>query len=942
MLRFTDPLYLLLFVPVVAGLILSFRHVHGMARARKRLAFVVRFLLAGLLVFALAGPEARRPNHGVCTIFLLDRSDSIGDEDSRRAHDFADAAMRRLGTDDVAGVIAFGKDARVDAAPGGRRSLGPIQSEIDGSSTDLAAAIRLASASFPEGKARRIVILSDGNETSGDATEAAEAAASDGISIDHVPLGLQERRGEASVVGLDLPNEIRAEQPFDVRVTVDSSVEQNGRLDLDRDGVLVKQMPVHLAAGRSSLVVQESLKAPGFHRYRATLYAPQDHDDRNNVGMGFVAVRGKPKLLVLQGNPSQSPLADALRRSGIDVVVGGPSATPNRPEEVQGYDAIFLNDINAADLTVNQMKLLQAGVRDGGVGLAMVGGEDSFLPGGYYGTPIADALPVDLNIRQRKTFPSTSVAIMIDASGSMGMIEDGVQKLRLAGMAAERTIQLLSPTDRLGVAGSTDGIEFVVPMQKLTDKAAAIQEVQKLAVGGGGIYIEPSMAKGEQVLNGESTQVRHFILMADGDDSEQQEGALQIALRMRANKITTTVVAIGSGKDVGFLKQLAAAGGGRFYLAEHASQLPAILTQDTSLMSRSAIEEGAFLPKMSMGEEILRGIDATPPLLAYDLTDSRPLSRVGMRTQKDDPLLATWQYGLGTTLAFTSDAQARWAAHWVGWPGFATFWSQAAREISRRATRNDYQVSVRQDGGKGLLEVKAFDRLGNPLAVDDAKVRVAAPNGDSREVALSQDAPGVYTGSFDSTALGSYIVTVAEPDPQGGQRVSASGFSVPYPPEYRTTRANRPLLQRISQATGGKELARPEEALRPLADPGASITELWPAILLAAALLLPFDVGIRRLALPIGELLAKIGARLRFRRVARAPAPQAQTVARLHQAKQRAHRESPSEAPAPSEPKPEAPRKPSEPSPRPVATQGAGSTAKGLLESKRQRKEEKD
>ncbi len=935
--RFTHPLFIALLIPAIVGLYLSFRTVHGMAKGRKKIAFAIRFLLLATLIAALAGPESRRPNVGLCTMFVLDRSDSISDRDRQRSEAFVAEAIGKLGTNDVAGIIAFGKDAILDAIPSGQRSVGKIFSQTNGSATDMASAIRLASASFPEGKARRIVLLSDGDETSGDVSEAAQVAASDGIPIDHVPLGLTERSGEASVAAVEVPAEIRTEQPFDLKILVDSSVQQTGTIDLDRDGVLVKQIPVTLASGRSSIVVSEKLSSTGFHRYRATLHSTKDRDNRNNVGMGFIAVRGKPRVLVLQQKPENSPLADALRRNGIQADVVGRAGLPSRAEDLQVYDALFLNDINADAFTVSQMKLFQSAVRDSGIGLAMIGGENSFLPGGYYGSPIAEALPVDLNIRQRKTFPSTSVAIMIDASGSMGMMEDGFQKIRLAGKAAEETVKLMSPQDRIGVAGSTDGIEFVAPMQPLTDKASVISQIQKLYVGGGGIYAEPSMVRGEEVLNAETTQVRHFILLADGNDVDTQEGSFEIAARMRSNKITTSVVAIGTGKDVEFLRKLAAIGGGRFYLADKAGKLPAIMTQDTAIIARSAIEEGIFIPKLVAGQAILKGIEdsGVPPLMAYCLTDTRPLSTVSMRTKKDDPLLATWQYGLGTALAFTSDAQPRWAAKWIGWPGYGAFWSQVARSISRRATLNNYQVSVLEDGGKGKVDVKAFDKLGNPLTASNAVIRVALPNGSFKELALDQQAPGDYTGTFDASGIGTYIVTVAEPDPAGGKRTSATGFSVPYPPEYRTYRANRPLLDRVSKVTGGAEISKPLDALRKIQDPGVSVSELWPLLIGMAAFLLPLDIGVRRLALPVGEMVAKLLARLRTKKAV-VPTQQDVVVGRLRAAKQRVETVGRDESAAPliiqtdsskkAESAPIAPPKPT-----------GNSAAQSLLEAKRNR-----
>ena len=139
--QFTQPLFLLLLVPAAVWLWFSWRLVHGMARLRKRLAFVLRGLLLASLIVAMAGPQVVRPNKGLSTIFLVDRSMSIRDADRRRELDFINSQMERLGPDDLAGIVAFGKEPLVEASPAGKRQVGPIESQIDGSDTDVAAAI---------------------------------------------------------------------------------------------------------------------------------------------------------------------------------------------------------------------------------------------------------------------------------------------------------------------------------------------------------------------------------------------------------------------------------------------------------------------------------------------------------------------------------------------------------------------------------------------------------------------------------------------------------------------------------------------------------------------------------------------------------------------------------------------------------------------------------
>lgn len=933
MLRFDQPWLLLLLLPVLGLVIWSFRHLHGMVRGRKIVAVVLRASLAALLVVALAGPQLRRENEGLCTIFVLDRSDSVREEDLKAAEAFVRDALGELRPEDLAGVVAFGGDASIDVAPGTTRTLGRVLTVVDRSASDLAGAIRLASAAFPDGKARRIVVLSDGNETRGDAVEAAQVAATQGIQIDFVPLAAESERAEVVVLETQVPADVPSGEPFDVRVVVDASKATTSRLVLDRDGVVVSDQRVALSEGRNVIVVSQRLDRPGFSKFRATLEADDDRDNRNNVGLGFTQVRGQPRVLVAVQSLQNRVLAQVLQSQGLKVDLVDPSTLPARAEEFQAYEAVIFNDINASQVTEGQMRLIQTAVRDTGVGFAMIGGENSFLPGGYYGSPIAEVLPVDLNIRQRKTFPSTTVLIVVDASGSMAMVENGQPKIRLAAKAAEQTVNLLSPVDRVGVAGSTDGIEFVAPIQELRDKGKVISQVRRLSTGGGGIYVRPSLEFAYGELRKEDTKVRHLILVADGADADMLEGTVALTTAAKREQITTTVVAIGNGKDVQALRLLAAAGGGNYYLAEQAGQLPAIFTQDAAIMSRSAIEEGVFRPKALAGEEAMRGIpgESVPALFAYCISEAKPLARVGMRTHKDDPLLAAMPYGLGNSLAFTSDAQPRWAAEWVGWGSFGRFWAQATRSILRRAATGGYELNSRFVDGRGEVELRATDSTGQPIDNLRPQVRVASPDGESRLVELSQTAPGTYSSRFDASELGTYIVAYAEESGQGAPIVT-SGFSLPYPAEYRRVRPNRPLLERIAETTGGMALEQPAQAARMRDDPGYSLQSVAPWLILAAALVLPIDVAVRRVAIPVAQAWAWLLALARRRR---APKEQPQTIDRLRGAKKRVQENMPeSEAivvpTATPQDRPTQPRR-SDP---------MGSVSSKLLDAKRKRKGE--
>lgn len=944
--RFSDPIYLAALIPALGWLAYASRGMHGMARARRRTAVALRAVILLLIVLALAGLQASRRNKGVTTIFVLDRSASVRAEQAAAHEAFVRKSLEALGPDDSAALVAFGKDPVVDVNTGSLRSLGKVYAAPDGSATDIAAAIRLASAMFGAGTARRLVLLSDGNETAGDATQAAQVAATDGIQVDIVPpIPMAENRGEVVLNDVEMPARITRGEPFELKVTAEATAPTAGTVRVDRDGEPVARIPVQLVKGQNAFVLSQTVDSPGFYRYRAVLEADADHDARNNVGMGFVAVKGRPRVLLLEGRPGAArALAQAIRAHDMDVVAGGPERAPASAEDIQPYDAVILSDFPADYLTDRQMRLLAAAVRESGVGFGMIGGEDSFLPGGYYETPIADVLPVDMNIRQRKSFPSTTILIIADTSGSMGMIEDGQMKVKIAATAAAATVRMMSPMDYVGVAGSTDTIAFVAPIQPAKDKERIAREIGRLAPGGGGIYIRPSLEFAYNNLRKVETRVRHLILLADGADADEQAGSLEVAKRMVAEKMTVSVVAIGDGPDVPFLKALAAAGRGQFYLATRAKQLQRLFTQDAATMSRSAIEEGTFLPKVDPGDPALRGLDlrAMPALHAYDLTSDRPLARTPMRTHKDDPLLAFWQYGLGTAMAFTSDAQPKWARPWMGWKDFGPFWAQVARATLRRASDNRLEVTTRNDGGRGMVEVEAFDAAGTPINGLNARVNVLDPDGKAQTVALQQTGPGRYAGKFDATATGGYVVSVAEGANVPGRppRVTRAGFALAYPPEYQAVRPNTGLLESLAHLTGGATLENPAQAFRASEHPGVSVRDLWPMLLLAAAILLPADIAVRRLALPFAEVWAAAReraaglARRRKRRVV--AAPEAVAIGRLHQAKRSAALPAEEAAPLPEAPAPAAAR-PEKTRETATPSAASGPLADRLLAAKRRR-----
>ena len=893
---FKAPIWLLLLPLIWLSLWWTGKQQMGMTPARRRFVLLLRALLFTLLIFALAGMQLVQHHRRVCVMFLLDASDSVSETDRQRARSFMEQALSSARSDDWAGIVVFGRQPIPEVLPTHLKALPPLRAKVDGSATDIASALRLAMGLFPEGFARRIVLLSDGNETNGDSIALAQVAKTEGVVIDVIPLGVQRQRKEVLVSDVLMPTETKWGQPFSARILVDATTDATGVLRVDRDGVPVKEVSVRLTKGKNAITVTLRAEKEGMHRFRFLLDAAPDADPRNNVGMGIVKVLGKPKVLLAEGDADPlGVLAKVLAENGMEVVRVFEGQLPARPEEWQGYEAVLLSDYPAWGMSEGQMRLLRRLVADSGVGFGMLGGEKGFLSGGYYGTVLAEVLPVDLDVRQRKIYPAATIVLILDASGSMAAMEDGVQKVHLAAKAAIETLKMLRPMDRFGVIVSGTGADWLAPIQPAGNRDRIIQQLGQISAGGGGIYCRPSLALAAKAIVAEVTQSRHIIMLADTDDCDEQEGCFEIARQLRAHGVTVTTVGFGrpDGIHAPFLRQLAAVGGGNFYVARSLKDLPKLFTADVSLMTRRAIEEGAFIPKVVGDDEVLREVDwsKVPPLLAYNVTSDKPLARTLMRTEKGDPLLAMGRYGLGAVMAWTSDGKGKWAREWVRWGEFGKFWGNLVRSLLRKAPSGRYTLTVQTKGSEAVIELLASTPDGQPINLLQPEVRISMPSGEGKTLVLRQEGLGRYIGRFPIAETGVYWLSVTERDEQGQVRVYGTGFAVPYPPEYRFTRTNLPLLRGLSELTDGRFNPSPDTVFTmPKTVPQAAAkTDLWQWCVVVALVLLLMDIAVRRLVIGVPEAVAGLAKVLTWRwvwRRRRMAVPE--TVARLRAAKQRA------------------------------------------------------
>ncbi len=863
-LTFTHPAYLALLALLALAAVLSRRSFADLPRGRSVAALALRCVVLLLVVAAAAGAQWRQPSRRLAVLFLLDRSYSVPAAQREAQVRFLNSAATAMGPNDAAGVLVFGRDAYLELEPQARVRLGEIHSLPAGESrerSDLAGAIRLALAAFPGDAEKRIVLLSDGNENLGDAAQEATTARAAGVPVDVVPVQYAHDR-EVLLDKFVAPGEAKIGEPVEVRAVVVSTHTTTGTVTLLHNGEIVApRKRLALRAGRNAVAWTLALERSDFHTFQALLEVEPGADvlPQNNSALGFTYVRGRPRVLIVEGDSGHARfLARALKTQQLEVKVVGPGQLPATLAEFQSFDSIVLSSVGAEQLSPDQMKMIASNVRDLGAGLIMVGGERSFGPGAYRGTPIEEVLPVDMEVKKHRMVPSGAVALVLHTCE----FPDGN---RWARETAAQVVDVLGEQDKIGVVLHEDsgrGTHWGLPMQPARERDRIKSRIYALNPGDLPDF-QPILSMAYHGLVGVEAAVRHMIVISDGDP---QAAAPELLDTLVKRRITVSTVAVfPHGMGTGTLETMAAATGGRFYNVTQPEEIPRIFLKEAQSVLKPAIIERPFRPRVDPRSELLPGIDTTPPLLGYVASSAKEASGVVVAITSDhgDPVLAGWRVGLGKSVAFTSDARNRWAAPWLAnWGGnFARFWAQVVRWTLRSAARANFETSVTLERQRGRLTADVLDEQGrfvNGLAIRGS----AASDRHQSQLEVDQVAPGRYESTFPAREKCQYMLSLAYRDARGVQRVHTVGTAIPYSPEYRDLKPDLPRLTRLAEASGGR-------LFPPLEDPrlgqqtaalfrhegGASSLplDIWPALLLLAALLFPLDVAVRRLMVSPAE-----------------------------------------------------------------------------------------
>jgi len=813
---------------------------------------VVRSLLLAALAFALARPVVSSGSSKDAIVYLVDISHSVSSRaitDAAARIDSLNAAVAPA----ASRIVVFGRATSMVPDTNALRALantepGRETDNVDRGGSDLELALSEARAEMPPGHLSRIVLFSDGRETSGDVEAASLRLAAEGVAVSVEPMAVRDL-GDAWVDWIQVPDLVPAGGAVTVTPVIGSQRAAADATVEIRDGtrvIAVKHTP--LQPGATVVPIDVTFESAGTHVIQVAIVTTGDPLSSNNQLSREVDVEPRIRVLYIEGTPASAKyLQNALGQSGFDVTVRPVEEMPASREELDAWEVVILSDVARLAISDKTMVTLSAWVEQDGGGLLVAGGEAVFgegkegEPGGYRRTEIERLLPVTF---ERKDQPDVALIIVLDKSWSMNG-----RVMELCKAAAQAAVDALSDRQTVGILTFDDRFQWDVTPRNVGKNRDDIRKAVSAIQPGGDTLIYPALEQAYLMLNKTKASAKHVVLLSDGRSyPDDYEGLVR---RMVDASMTVSSIAVGPAADVPLLTSIARWGKGRGYVVQDASEVTQIFVKEAR-SAMSAFDEGESIAPVVKARSVLSRVDLSnmPDLRGRTAMVLKPSATEVLSTKRDDPLLAFWPFGLGRTAVFASDVKDRWASNWVRWRGYAPFFAAVVRSLARQRptplTLGVTAGAVRGAGRSLALSVEARDGQGNYRDLLRPVIEVRAADGGAIDIAARQVAPGRYEANVIADADQPVAISVRAP---AGATSPLHHVLPDLDAEYRLRPPDEARLRSIASATGGAYQPGPEDLKRQTGSQHTSRRAIWPALVVLALGLWMVDILLRRIRL---------------------------------------------------------------------------------------------
>ncbi len=847
------PILLILIPLFIFGYIYSAKFLRIKNKGRKISYITLRIIVVTLLVLALSGVSIKWSSDKVTTIFLVDLSDSnVNNVES--IEEYLRNVIKDVPDKNSVGIITFGADSTIEQFVTEKQIFDTVTTKPTSTATNIEQAINTGLTMYPDGVAKQMVLITDGAQNTGDVTSMASAIIAANVTFKTIKL--EESFGnEVYVNDVTLPNNLHVGDSFSVTASIKSNVSTSAIVSLYSGRTLKDQKSVQIEVGDNKFVFNDIADENGIRSYRVVVEAVDDTIGVNNEYSAFTQIDTPVRVLVIEGQPDQgNEFASMLDALGMNYDKVTTSGVPNNMADLNEYDVVVTIDVYYSDLKKGFAKNLQSFVKDYAGGYICIGGENSYALGGYRDTELEEVLPVNMDLEGEKEIPKMAMVMVIDHSGSMtspSSENSQVTGLDLAKQAAIAGVYNLRPTDECGVLAFDDGYTWTVPI-KYADDIDGISESIATIGYGGGTSIYPAIEEAAEKLAESDAQIKHIILLTDGQD--EYDNYDKVINYINYKGISLSSVAVGSDANTKLLEKLAEDCEGRYYFTDVNNSIPRIFAQEVFLSVKSYLINEDFTPIITNHSEIINEVlaEGYPMLRGYVSTTPKATATVILESHKGDPILTTWQYGIGKSMAWTSDGENKWSGQWAAWENYSAFWKNAIDYVTTDTSLGDDTLNIVNNGNSATIT------YGTNEYSTDTIIRgiCTSENGEVTEITLDPIAPGKFQKNIALDDLGIYSISLVNSSGESVVKSINTATAMQYSPEYRFNPDNT-LIDSFTKSVNGSIISMEDEIFGEKLENVKARMNLLYILILLALLLFMVDIVSRRFQLDYAKNISK-------------------------------------------------------------------------------------
>ena len=626
---------------------------------------------------------------------------------------------------------------------------------LDPSATNIKAALELALEMTDPERLPFLVLVSDGGETMQQAEQVLLQARSGTIPVFALTPEQTTMTADARIDSIQLPEHIRIGENIPLGVTLSSSLDVNGRIQVHLNNELVEEQPVALESGRQhNILFSIDPESTGPQEIIVSLDAAGDRIASNNRRSAIVNVDGPVRIMYITKNTTGSAAVSSLVAGGWNPDVVEPGQFLRHFQKLTNISTLVLDDIAVSDMSDTAWNTLARSVRTRGTGLVVLGGPRSFGAGGYRESTLETLLPV--TAESRDPLSHAAVLFVVDKSGSMDQGNGGYSRFAYARQAVLGTAGILLDGDLTGLLAFDSEPHTWLPLGVHAEPVQALDAAWE-AQPAGGTRIKPALLAGLAQLKAVEADQRLLVIVTDGFVAAEDVTALPEEFNNAG--IDVIALAVGKDPDLDLLHSLTDINNGVLHQVKDVATLPGLMNEAVGVR-RSAYEAGIVSPlEVTPLPFLAEDQPVWPPLTGYMVTRERSRANVYLRSTRGDPLLATHHAGIGKVTVLPAGL-GQWANSWHDWPLWGQLLGGLVEWNAAQGSNPNLHIMLDDKPGEYRIIIDVLTQEDDWESSADISLTLRDPFDRLTRITPESMAPGRYVATLPVRQAGRYRISV--------------------------------------------------------------------------------------------------------------------------------------------------------------------------------------